>query len=83
MKTIAWIIDVPGWAYDNRARGIARCLPQYQHRFIEYPKEGFLRLLGADVIVCPDPRVLPCFGACQKVVLNLNAIKIFVRSDHA
>ena len=44
-----------------------------------YPEQGFLGLLGADVIVCPDPRVLPYFGACSKVVLNINAVKIFAR----
>ena len=77
---ICWIIDVPGWAYANRAEQLAACLPQYEHRFVEYPKVGFLPLLGSDIVVCPDPRLFPFFEACGKVVLNLNAVKIFMRT---
>jgi hypothetical protein len=77
MKVVAWLTDAPGWAYENRARALAACLPQYEHRFVMYPRVGFLPLLGADIVVCPDPRVLPYFGACAKVVQNVNAVKIF------
>jgi hypothetical protein len=77
MKTICWIYDTPGWAYSVRAEAIAKALPQYHHRFVCYPREGFLPLLGADLVVCPDPRILPCFGASAKVVLHINAVKIF------
>jgi hypothetical protein len=77
MLTIAWITDVPGWAYDNRARTLARHLPAYQHRFVCYPSEGFADLRDASVIVCPDPRVLPCFCWRANVVQHVNAMKIF------
>ena len=76
-KIIAWIVDQPNWAYDHRARAIAAQLPQYEHRIVCYSRQGFLPLLGADIVVCPDPRLFPYFGACGKVVLNLNAVKIF------
>jgi len=77
---IAWITDQPGWAYANRARAISACLPQYEHRLVCYSQEGLWRLRGADLVVCPDPRLIPYFGARPwpaPVVLNLNAIKIF------
>ncbi len=80
MKTIAWIYDTPGWAYSNRAEALARQLPGYVHRFVNPYQQGFLSLLGADIIVCPDPRLLPYFGAGPKVVLNINAVKIFART---
>jgi hypothetical protein len=79
MATIAWITDVPGWAYDNRARGIAAQLPQYEHRFVCYSREGFLGIPGVDLIVCPDPRLFQFFGRSPKMILNLNAVKLFVR----
>jgi hypothetical protein len=77
---IAWIVDVPGWAYAGRAEAIAQCLPQYEHRFVIYSQVGFAPLVGADIVVCPDPRLLPFFGASKNVVLNLNAVKIFARA---
>jgi len=77
MPIIAWITDQPGWAYENRAVAIAGRLPQYEHRFVCYSREGFLPLLGADVIVCPDPRLFQFFRRSKKVILNLNAIKLF------
>jgi len=80
---IAWLVDQPGWAYANRARNIARRLPRYEHRIICYSREGLGRLFGADLVVCPDPRLLPFFGASQAVVLNLNAPKIFGERDGA
>lgn len=76
---IAWITDTPGWAYDNRARTIARHLPQYDHRFVCYPNDGFGDLRDASVIVCPDPRVLPCFSWRANVIQHVNAVKIFGR----
>lgn len=75
--TIAWITDVPGWAYDNRARTVARQLPGYRHRFVCYSQEGFHNLRHASVIVCPDPRILPCFPQRANVVQHVNAVKIF------
>ena len=81
MPVIAWITDQPNWAYAHRAYGIARCLPQYEHRFCCYSRQGFLPLLGADIVVCPDPRLFPYFGASKKVVLNLNAVKIFCGAE--
>lgn len=80
MRTIAWLVDQPDWAYAVRARAIAHCLPEYHHRLVCYSREGFLPLLGADIVICPDPRLFPYFGARQKVVLNLNAIKLFTLS---
>jgi len=74
---IAWIVDQPGWAYDNRAGGIAACLPQYEHRIVCYSRVGLAPIGGADLIVCPDPRLFQYFPASSRVVLNLNAVKIF------
>jgi len=85
---IAWIVDVPGWAYDNRAKRIERALPDYHHvRFfniaatIAFNGKAFMMWIvdQADVIVCPDPRLLKFFTdeMRPKIVQNLNAIKIF------
>lgn len=85
---IAWIVDVPGWAYDNRAKRIERALSDYHHvRFFNMPvtiglngKPFMMWIIDqADVIVCPDPRLLKFFTKemRSKIVQNLNAIKIF------
>ncbi|HUV64901.1 MAG TPA: hypothetical protein VMW24_13465 [Sedimentisphaerales bacterium] len=79
---IAWIVDQPGWAYDNRARAIAARLPQYDHRILCYSREGLGHLFGADLVVCPDPRLIPYFGASPRVVLHINAVKIFAGAAH-
>jgi len=75
--TVAWITDQPGWAYDNRAQTLSRLMPGYEHRTVCYSHVGFAGVQGADVIVCPDPRILPCFQDRENVVLHVNAIKIF------
>lgn len=75
---IAWILDQPDWAYANRAHALSVRLPQYEHRMVVYSRVGFLPLLGADLIICPDPRLFHFFGHSKKIVLNLNAPKIFV-----
>ncbi len=77
MKRIVWITDQPDWAYNVRAEAISRLLPQYEHRIVCYSREGFRRIEGADIVVCPDPRLLPFIGATPKVALNVNAVKIF------
>lgn len=83
---IAWLVDVPGWAYDNRARRIERALPDYRHeRYFNIEKAIMMGanpisiINQADVIVCPDPRLLMLFSDKTKckVVQNLNAIKLF------
>lgn len=81
---IAWIVDQPDWAYAKRARGIAAQLPQYGHRIVVYSQVGLNPIWGADIIVCPDPRLLRFFWPPRasimqdtKLVLNLNAPKIF------
>ena len=83
---IAWLVDVPGWAYDNRARRIARALPDYRHeRYFNIVKaigmgaDPVAILNQADVIVCPDPRLLVLLPEKmkRKIVQSLNAVKIF------
>lgn len=80
-KKIAWIADQPGWAYDNRAQRLSALLPHYEHEVVMNPLanhgESLIRMAGADIIVCPDPRLLPFIPYRKKVILHLNAIKIF------
>ena len=80
-KKIAWIADQPGWAYDNRARNISALLPQYEHEIIMNPlanySDAIVAMARADLIVCPDPRLLPYFPYRDNVLLHINAIKIF------
>jgi hypothetical protein len=82
MKKICWIADVPGWAYDNRAQAIAKALPNYQHVVVLNVIANFSDCLPvmteADIIVCPDPRIMGFVPGRNKVVLHLNAWKIFV-----
>lgn len=83
-RSILWLVDVPGWAYDRRAKMLSVHLPGYQHRIL-YNIVAALRgvsaavaaaaLADADIIVCPDPRILPLLEGC--VVLSLNAVKVF------
>jgi hypothetical protein len=81
MKTICWIVDVSGWAYDNRARAIAKALPGYQHIIVVNIVRNLVDcaadLLNADIIVCPDPRILGFVPGRKNVILHLNAEKIF------
>ena len=78
---ICWIADVPGWAYDNRRRAVAARMPGYAHSVVfdvvRRTGEALPLLSEADIIVCPDPRVLPFVPGRAKVVLNLNAAKLF------
>ena len=81
MKKILWIVDVAGWAYHNRAVAIAKELPGYEHVFLIYPVDGFdlFALMDADLIVCPDPRVLVYYPNVYTgpTVLIANAPKLF------
>ena len=80
MKKILWIVDVEGWAYYNRAVAIAKELPQYGHRFLIYPVDGFgLIIMDVDLVVCPDPRVLVYYSKVYTgpTVLIANAPKLF------
>jgi hypothetical protein len=80
-QTIAWIADQPGWAYDNRAKRLSALLPEYDHVIVMNPMarhgESLVRLASADLIVCPDPRLLPVLPWRDNVLLHLNALKIF------
>lgn len=80
-QVVAWIVDQPDWAYAKRALGISACLPQYEHRIVVYSQVGLAPIAGADLIVCPDPRLFRYFAASSRVVLNLNAVKIFAGSS--
>jgi len=78
---ICWIADVPGWAYDNRHRTVAARMPGYSHSVVfdvvRRTLDALPSMSEADIIVCPDPRVLPFVPGRAKVVLHLNAWKIF------
>ena len=79
---IAWLIDVPGWAYDNRAKNVSSHLltKGVQHRIVVMGEPGWTSFLSeADIAVVSDPRVLPCLYRLDNVCLNLNAEKIFSR----
>ena len=81
MKTIVWIVDVPGWAYNNRAMRIKRHLPDYNHvivfNIVRERGKALNVIRTADVIVCPDPRLLKLLPYDGRIVQNVNAIKIF------
>ena len=83
MKTVLWIVDVPGWAYDNRANMLCHHLPEdsYLHIVWEYPLLGLkpIKKVLPDIVVCPDPRLLSFLAGIYDgpVVLNLNAPKLF------
>lgn len=85
MIKVGWIVDVPGWAYANRAENISRALPKenYEHRIVvnivKNFSEALQQLHDVDIIVCPDPRIIRNFVPWpEKIVLNVNAIKIFM-----
>ena len=78
---ICWIADVPGWAYHNRAQAVAARMPGYDHAIVFNVVTGLsgalLAMSEADVIVCPDPRIMGFVPFPEKIVLHLNAAKIF------
>jgi hypothetical protein len=80
-KSILWIADVPGWAYDNRAKAIASRLPEFSHTIVyDIVKNWdsvFPLVAAADIVVCPDPRLLPRLPFLNRVLQHINAIKIF------
>ena len=79
--TILWIADVEGWAYDNRAKALSKALPGYQHKIayniVQRFGEYLTDLVNADIIVCPDPRILCFLPSRENIVQHLNAVKIF------
>ena len=81
MKRIVWIADVPGWAYDNRARRMASAMPQYEHvivyNIVRNLASCLIDIVKADIIVCPDPRILGFIPKRDNVIQHINAIKIF------
>lgn len=81
MPKILWIADVEGWAYDNRAKALSLALPGYEHAIVydivKRFDEALPHLSTADLIVCPDPRVLCFLPGRANVVQHLNALKIF------
>jgi hypothetical protein len=80
-KQIVWIADVPGWAYDNRAKQIASRLSDYSHLIIYDIVKNWEKAMplvaGADIVVCPDPRILNMLPFKKRVLQHVNAIKIF------
>ena len=80
MKKILWIVDVLGWAYHNRATALAKEMPQYTHEFLVYSTDGFGCFnMDADLIVCPDPRILKYYNYFYigPTALIANAPKLF------
>lgn len=81
MKQICWIADVPGWAYDNRARALMKQLPGYEHvviyNIVQRFDEAIVPLSNADIIVCPDPRILCFVPSRANVIQHINTFKIF------
>ncbi len=79
---IVWFADVPGWAYDNRATAISAILTGYDHKIIMNPVKNYsdavLAIAHADLIVCPDPRLMKYLPIGSMTILHVNAIKIFV-----
>ena len=79
---VVWIADQPGWAYHNRALAISAALPGYEHEVVMNPMAEFnsalIRLAAADLIICPDPRLLPFLPWREKIIQHVNAVKIFV-----
>lgn len=52
-------------------------MPGYEHEIVCYPAQGFAPLIEADIVVCPDPRILRCLPVGPVIVQHLNAIKLF------
>jgi len=49
--TILWCCDQPGWAYDHRAKGLGKLLPDYEHQIV-YDRTGINQLAEkADIVV--------------------------------
>lgn len=80
-KQVLWIADVPGWAYDNRAKQIASRLSSYSHTIIYDIIKNWDSVMplvaAADIVVCPDPRLLKMLPFTNRVLQHVNAIKIF------
>jgi hypothetical protein len=76
------LADQPGWAYHNRANAISALLPDFEHHVILNPMacytDALLSMAATDLIICPDPRLLPFFPFSDKTILHVNAIKIFM-----
>ena len=78
---VVWLADVPGWAYHNRAKRLIERLPAFDHVIVfnaaKFIGKALQATRDADVIVCPDPRLLRIFPWRGNVVQSVNAIKIF------
>ena len=77
---IGWLVDVPGWAWDNRARIMASKLPHYRHDIICVCQESHeslkRRIAAVDILMVDNVRAMPCcFSANMKpkIVLGLRS----------
>lgn len=78
---IIWLADQPGWAYDNRATAISGLLSDFDHKIVLDPVRNYskaiMAIASADLLICPDPRLMAYLPMGSKTILHLNAIKIF------
>ena len=79
--TIAWICDMPGWAYEQRALRLARLMPGYVHRLVYYwqnktPEEMQRAVAKADIVCCLCHRYAGLLAGTEKTVCCLGGSRL-------
>lgn len=86
---VYWFCDMPGWAYEQRAKALAQKLPGYVHRFIYYwayktDEERKAAVREADIVIClcvayatlvrTIKKALVCVGGYRLLGIESNTI---------
>ncbi len=75
---ICWLVDVKGWAFENRAKAISRLLPNYEHDVVMLKKDNIVALDDYDIIICDFLPWLEfiCPGVDRKkIILGLRSFR--------
>jgi hypothetical protein len=83
MKTVCWLIDCPGWAFDQMADHCILRMPEFVH--IKVLKEDIKRISDTistyDVVVCFFPQYLLFLKSLHNVVLRIDGNRALDNED--
>lgn len=66
---ICWLVDVAGWAFENRAKTISKLLPDYEHEICVLGPNSSLNFDDFDIVICDFLPWMKFIGGQKKKVL--------------
>ncbi len=80
-KTVVWLCDVEGWAYDGRATQLIAQLKDYDHKkiYVVGRKPGIVEaaIKEADIIVCMYVQYMELLRKFNNVVTLIGGMRPF------